>query len=277
MESAGIRVHRQLVMRILDMQATAVASALLHLTEIVTEYEIDAKEGIYGWRGRHAVISAIIAKYKFPDTDRLLELFSRVIDAISPTYEIEVRSIRELCNYEAGLSAIPSKASQNMLLRKMISAVPAERVPRHRLIRNLIEMGEFEKAETEIRIFEKDLSRDGPVARYKVTLLTARATKTKGLMEEDRLKILEEAEAFARTSIQRYQNNKSLLTAYCEVGIEISRRTGSYEVYDAAMAQLKEAEERLADPDISRLIARYEGKILGQTLDTTQSNTGEDA
>ena len=48
-------------------------------------------------------------------------------------------------------------------------------------------MGEFEKAEVEIRIFEKDFGRDSPLARYKVQLLTARATNTVGIMEEDRI------------------------------------------------------------------------------------------
>jgi hypothetical protein len=271
MESAGIRVHRQLVIRLLGIPADEVRAALVHLTDIIHEYTISEREGLYGWRGRHQVIASIIARYKYPDVGKLAELFAKVIDSISPTYDVEVRSMRELCNVESGLPSIPDKTVQNMLLRKMMSMVPGERVPRHRLIRNLIGMGEFEKAETEIRIFEKDFGRDGPVARYKVTLLTARATKTVGIMEEDRLAILEQARALAVNSIQQFPYNKSLLTAYCDVGVEIYRRMGDYSVYDEAMSEFRAAEERIGDPDIGRLIARYESRILGQPIETADA------
>jgi hypothetical protein len=175
--------------------------------------------------------------------------------------------MRELCNVESGLPRLPDKKVQNTLLRQIMSVVPGERVPRHRLIRNLIDMGEFEKAETEIRIFEKDFGADGPVARYKVTLLTARAKGTVGIMEEDRLAILEQAAALAANSNQRFPNRQTLLAAYCEVGIEIHKRTGDRAVYDAAVAECKAAEERTGDPDIPRMVARYESRMLGQSLE----------
>ena len=53
---------------------------------------------------------------------------------------------------------LATKAEQNVLLRKMMSIAPAERVPRHRLIRNLIELNEFDRAETEIRLFQHDFN-----------------------------------------------------------------------------------------------------------------------
>ena len=270
MESAGVRVHRQLIIRLLGIPAAEVASILAHLRDIVHEYTVDEREGIFAWRGRHTVIVSIIARYKYGDPAKFAELLSQVIDNISPTYEIEIRTVRELCNVEAGLTRIPDKEVQNKLLRKMMSAVPGERVPRHRLIRNLIDMGEFEKAETEIRIFDKDFGRDGPVARYKVALLTARARNTPGLLEEDRRVILEQAVALAEESIKRFPNNKSLLAAYCEVGIEIYRRSGDYSTFDRAIAHLKEAEERLGDPEIIRMVARYEARVRGTELSTTE-------
>lgn len=277
MESAGIRVHRQLVIRLLGIPADVVGAALVHLSDIIHESTISEREGLYGWKGRHHVIAAIIARYKYPDIVKLTELFSKVIDNISPTYDIEVQSMRELCNVESGVPSIPDKTVQNTLLRKMMSIVPGERVPRHRLIRNLIEMGEFEKAETEIRIFEKDFRRDGPVARYKVNLLTARATRSSGIMEEDRLAILEQAHALAAHSIKRFPYNKSLLTAFCDVGVEIARRTGNSSVYEEAMSELRAGEERIGDPDIGRLIARYENRVVGHIqLGDTIDVIGED-
>lgn len=264
MEHAGIRVHRQLVMRLISIQAGQVSATLSNLADIIHEYEVSAREGIYGWRVRHSVIAGIVSRYKFSEVDKLVELFGNVIDQISPTYDIEIRTIRELCNIESGLSIIPDKRIQNKLLRRMMSIAPAERVPRHRLIRNLIDLGEFEVAESEIRIFEKDFRRDGPVVRYRILLMIARATETPGLMKEDRLVILEQARELAVAACDQFANNKTVLGAYCELGVETFKISGKADVYDAAMEKLKKAEGRLGDPDITKMVIRYQRRLSGQ-------------
>ncbi len=262
-ESAGIKVHRQLVMRLLGIRADDICVALQRLADIVHEYPISEKQGIYGWRSRHSVIAQIVARYKYPDSTQVAELLSTVIENTSPTYDVEVSSMRELCNIETGIPSIPDKSVQNTLLRKIISIVPGERVPRHRLIRNLIDMGEFEKAEVEIRIFEQDFRRDGPVARYRVSLLAARAKTTPGIMEEDRLAILEQAGSLAKASIQQFPYNASLLSAYCDVAIEVYRRTANGNVYEDAISELRAAVERIGDPNLQRVVERYESRFGG--------------
>lgn len=265
METAGVRVHRQLVIRMLGIVAEDVKPILNYLEDIVQEYSIDETIGIYGWKCRHPIISGIITKFKFKDIDETIALFEKVIDKISPSYEIEIRTIRDLCNLDGGLARIPDKAIQNRLLRKIISHAPGERVPRHRLIRNLIDQGAFEKADTEIRVFNHDFGSDGPVHRYKIRLMIARAVHTPGILEEDRIAILEQARELAVIGVERYPYNKNILTAYAELGIEYFRRTGSYEFFDEAINQLKLAEDRLGDPDISATISRFERRIAGQT------------
>jgi len=273
MESAGIRVHRQLVVRLLGISADAIPSILAGLVGIVSEYQINSKEGIYGWKVRHDVIAAIIARYKFFALEQQIELFTKVIDNISPTYDIEVRTIRELCNIETGLPRIPDKNVQNILLRRMLSIAPGERVPRHRLIRNLISLGEFEKAETEIRIYQKDFKREAPVERYKILLLIARATETKGLQPSDRNVILEQARELAAASAERYDGNKHILGAYCEVGVHAFKITGSHKIFDEAMAVLRKAESRLGDPDITRMVIKYERRLSAQEISVTESDS----
>ncbi len=269
MENSGIRVHRQLAMRVLGISADAISSITENLEEIVTEYSISNREGIYGWKVRHSVIASIIARYKFSDPQKLYDLFSTVIGAISPTYEIEIRSIRELCNLETGIPKISDKKKQNILLQKMISIAPAERVPRHRLIRNLIDMGRFEDAETEIRIFENDFTgSDGPLHRYKVKLLLSRADKNRGLLAEDRETILGDAKALALQGIARYPNNKHQLRTYCEVGVEFFKLGGDLATYDDAISRLKDAEQNVGDPEISRIIANFENQIFQMTRNT---------
>jgi len=128
-------------------------------------------------------------------------------------------------------------------------------------------MGEFEKAETEIRLFENDFRIDGPVFRYKIALLLARAEKTPGILEEDRIAILEKAREMAIRGVEKYENNKDILRTYCDVGIAFFRRTRDSTVYDAAVLEMKAAETR----KITRLIVIYERRRSGYEVATEAS------
>jgi hypothetical protein len=258
MESAGVNVHRQLVIRLLGISPEAVAASLINLVDIIHEYTISDREGIYGWRGRHPVITDIIAKYKMSDETEYYKLFETVIDNIIPTYDVEIRTIKQLCSFDDGISRFPDKHLRNKLLRKMISKAPGERVPRHRLIRNLIDVNELEKAETEIRLFENDFNTDGPLERFKIILLLVRADRAKGILKEDRLAILEMARDRAVNAVDRYKNNKNIIKTYCDVGIEIFKRTSDSSVFDDAIMKLRDAESRLGDPEITSSLINFE-------------------
>jgi hypothetical protein len=270
MESAGIKVHRQMVVRLLGIPAEHIAAALARMTDIIHEYTISEREGVYGWKGRHPVITEIITKYKMTDIGEFYKLFEMVIDNLVPTYDIEIRTIKQLCAFESGISRIPDKRLRNKLLRKMISKAPGERVPRHRLIRYLIDIDELEKAETEIRLYEHDFRSDGPVQRFKIVLMLARAERTFGILEEDRRAILDMAREQNIRAIERYSENKDLLRTYCDVGLTYFKMTGEMIVFDDAMERLKDAEARIGDPDIINLIARYERRISGMEYENIE-------
>lgn len=261
METSGVRVHRQLVMRILSISAASVQSILESLTDIINEHAVNAKEGIYAWRVRHPVIANIVSSYKFNEKEKIIELFNRVLDNISPTYDIEIRTIRELCAFDSGISIIPEKVTQNILLRRMMSIAPGERVPRHRLIRNLIDCGEFEQAETEIRIYETDFGKEAPIVRYRILLMIARAQNSPGLMPEDRTTILDKATELASAAVTKFSDHKYILQAYAELGVAVIRQNGEYEVFDDAIAKLKRAEQRIEDPEITKIINKYQRMI----------------
>jgi hypothetical protein len=108
---------------------------------------------------------------------------------------------------------------------------------------------------------------DGPVFRYRVNLMVARARRTPGILDEDRIAILEQARELAVVGVERYSNRKDMLTAYGELGIEYYRRTGKYSIYDDAMKKLRDAEDRLGDPDISKIVIWFERRIAGQRFD----------
>lgn len=272
MESAGVHVHRQLVIRLLKINAMDVEAVLLGLRDIIHESTVNQREGIYAWHGRHKVIMDIIASHKFFDVRKRFDLFSEVIDSISPTYDIEIRTIRDLCNLDTGLPSIMDKDQQNLLLRKMISAAPAERVPRHRLLRNLIEANKFDAADAELRIFQNDFGLDGPATRYKIILATARAVRTPGLMDEDRVVLLERAREIAAAAASRYQMNKGILIAYCEVGLEVAKLTGNGDVFESAISDLKNAENKIGDPLISVAISRLVRRMSNITTEPNDLN-----
>ena len=267
LESAGVHVHRQLVIRLLAIAPMAIGAILTDLSDIIHEETVSEREGIYAWRGRHKVIMDIIANHKYYDTHKRFDLFNRVIKLISPTYDIEIRTVRDLCSVDLGIPILPSLADQNTLLRKMISVAPGERVPRHRLIRNLIELGEFERAEAEIRLFQNDFKLDGPTVRYKITLATARAIRSPGLLREDRIVLLDKARQIAETAVLKYRMNLAILVAYCDLGIETAKMTGNAMVFDKAISELKEAEDRIGDPGISGIMSRMEWRMRGVPTD----------
>ncbi len=261
MEAAGVRVRRQLVIRLLGIPSDQVSAILARLTDIIHEQSVDERLGIYSWRGRHRVIMNIVADHKYYPEKQKFDLLSNVIDSVQPSYDIEIRTLRELCGDEGGISSISDKKQQNILLRKMLSVAPRERVPRHRLIRNLISLGDYERAETEVRLFEKDFKLDGPAARYKIDLGVARAIYSPGLLDEDRFVLLDKVRESAANLASRFSQNKQVLTSYCEVGLHIARYTGDGSVFLAAINELKSAEQKTGDADISRRIARLEHRM----------------
>lgn len=193
-----------------------------------------------------------------PDEKEYYKLFETVIDNIIPTYDIEIRTIKQLCSFDSAISRFPDKHVRNKLLRKMISKVPGERVPRHGLIRYLIDVNQLEKAETEIRLFENDFKSEGPLERFKIILLLARAERTAGILGEDRIAILEMAREKAVKAVDRYKNNKNILKTYSDVGLEIYKRSQDSSVFEDSMKQLKEAETRLGDPEVTTSIIMFE-------------------
>ena len=91
--------------------------------------------------------------------------------------------------------------------------------------------------------------------------MIARAIQTTGLLREDRVVILEQAREFAAAATDQYESNKTVLGAYCELGVETFKLTGSHAVYDEAMKSIKKAETRLGDPDITKMIIKYQRRL----------------
>lgn len=257
MEAAGVRVHRQLVLRTIGIQADQVSRYLADLAGIVEEQSVNEREGVFAWRVRHPVIADILSKYKYSNEDEYYALLESTLDHLNPTYRIEILSLNEMCDPRRAMARVHDKRKQNILLRRMISLAPKERVPRHRLITNLIALSEYENAATEIRLFENELRVDGPVQRYKVQLLLERAQRS-SLLLEDRLTMIRTAANLAEGGIRRFSDDKNLYRVYLEAGVVLFKYSNERAVFDDALHAARVAYERVLDPDLARIIRRFE-------------------
>jgi hypothetical protein len=257
MQSIGTKVHRELVRRLTGLEAERVSRVLDDLNGIIEEYTVSDREGIYGWRVRHPLIASILSKYKYSDQDDLYDLFDRVISSINPAYQFEAQSINDMCDLETGITRIVDRQRQNILLRRMISIAPNLRVPRHRLIHNLIILEKFDVAEGEIRIFERELSTDGPILRYKIRLKLGIAKHAPGIQAEDRAALVSEASAMALKCLERYPDDKNMYRVFLDTGVDWFRYTGKSQMFEDAMRAAATAQGRLLDPELRGIISKF--------------------
>jgi hypothetical protein len=258
LEAAGGRVHRQLVLRLLGISGDMIFSLLQSLEGIVDEYEIDAGQGLYGWATRHELIAAAIAKYKYSDQEQLLDLLEKTISSLNPGVRIELLGLREMCHTEFGIASITDDKQQIGLYEKIIDIVPGERGPRYSLIRKHLGMRNADAAEQTIRSAEDTVGSDRPIARFKVRLAILRAETTLGILPEDRVAILRNAEPIAVKAIKRYKDDKFSYVAYAELGYAAARINGQLGMLDKAIAEMSAACDRILDPAMASDLERYE-------------------
>jgi hypothetical protein len=258
LEAVGTRVHRQLLMRMLAISADTVLHALNGLSGIIDEYDIKPKFGIYGWSTRHIVIARRITEYKFSNYDELERLFDAIIDNINPAVPVEMQSVRDICDNEFGIGRLAETKTRQRLYRKLIGAAEGERIPWHRLVRELLEHESLEDAEYGLRNAIEAVGSDGPLDRYKVRLLLARAERTPGIGDSDRLALVRRAFETAEENIRRHPADKFSYKALCDVAVDLVRRGESPYILDNPLQKMREAADRILDPTMDRDLRYYE-------------------
>jgi hypothetical protein len=259
LEAIGMRVHRQLLIRMLNLSVQEINTILECLSGIVDEYEINARDGVYGWRTRHLVIARKITEYKFSEYDALEVLFDQLIDNLNPLERIELHSIRDLCDTTYGIGRLPDSEKRQRLYRRLIDIAPAERIPRHRLIRELLHEEDLrEDLEYVIRDAEEAVGIDAPLARFEVRFLVARAEKTRGIAAEDRVALLRRAYEKAHGNTGRYHWDKYSYRTLCDVAVQLVKRGGSPYLLDEAIKLMRDAADRIADPEMDVFLRQYE-------------------
>lgn len=257
LEAAGTRVHRQLVIRLLAVEAGQISALLALLEGIVEEYDIQPDDGLYGWQTRHPVIATTIARYKFADQEELFNLLRRVIENLNPAVYLELRTVRDLCS-EHGIGRITDPTRRIELYQALISVAPGERIPRHRVISELLSLDDVNSAEYAIKAAEREVGVDSPIRRYMVRLALQRAFVTTGIMDEDRRALMYQAAALAIKGIDKAREDKYSYFAYADVGLAIIENFGEVEILDDAIARMRSAAELILDPHLMTALTRLE-------------------
>src|ERR1035441_1380952 len=258
LQAMGSKVHRQLILRLLGVESGALKAMLQMLEGIISEYDIQPFNGLYGWATRHEVIADTIASYKFSDSDELYSLINRLIEGINPTVWLELETARAICTTEWGIPRVGDNHKQVELFKKVIAVLPAERIPRRRLIRKFLDGGELDRADQEILRAHENIGEDGIVARYRVILNLQRAETTPGILNEDRVAMLKSARTLALKCINDSSRDRYNYRALADVAVAFARRTNDLSFLDEAIEHMKTAENEILDPELARERRQYE-------------------
>ncbi|MET7820950.1 SIR2 family protein [Micromonospora zamorensis] len=252
LQAMGSKVHRQLIIRLLGIDAGTLQAMLNLLDGIVSEYDIKPSLGIYGWAARHDVIAEVIARYKFATPDELFGLLKRLVGGLNPSVWLEVETARAICATDWGISRLPEPDKQIELYKDLITVLPGERIPRRRLIRKFLDLGQLEDANRVIQTATEEIGRDSVIDRYRVYLAAQRAEKTVGILEADRVAMLHSARSLALSCVSNSPRDRQNYRALAEVSRELARRTQDFAALDDAIDRMKEAEQVILDPEMAR-------------------------
>jgi hypothetical protein len=253
-EAAGARVHRQLILKILHVNASEIAGLLAPLAGLVDEHDVDSANGIYTWSTRHLVIARTIARYKYIDAAELFALFERIIEHLNPTNFLELRTLRDICSREFGIGRIQHPDREVTLYRMLSKLAPSERIPHHRIVSTLLDKGDLLGTAEAIRAAERDVGRDSVIQRFKVRLGIRRALETTGIREEDRRAIFGDTVKIALEGIRRDPKDKHAYIAYADLGYEIASRYKDASRLDDAIQRMQQATAEILDPQLDEAL-----------------------
>ncbi len=254
-------VHRQLIMRILGIGATGLDALLNQLEGIVSEHTINGKQGIYGWKTRHDVIAATIARWKFADQDDLRALLFSLIEGLNPSVYIELENAIAIATDDWGINRLTNLSDQIGLYRALIETIPGHRTPRRRLIRLFLKNDLLADAENEIVKAERVLGKDAVVLRHKAVLTLRKAELTPAIADGDRKAMLQDAEGIIRRCIRDFDHDLYSYRTLGDIGLVLAQNHGEFYAFDDAIAYLREYEAFNGDPEIAQVRRNLEGRM----------------
>lgn len=267
-------VHRQLIVRLLNINAATLDSVLTRLEGIVMERVIDSRQGIYGWATRHDVIATVIARLKFADTVELEQLFIELIDGLNPTVPIELETAIALATRDYGITRLPDLNKRVSLYRRLIDVIPSQRTPRRRLVKLFLSNDMLPEANHELAAAERAFGPDMVLTRYKALVSLRKAETMQFVEDSDRLAWIRDAETIMRRCIRDYRPDMHNYRALGQIGLALASRQGGYAAIDDALHLLGDLEASVGDPHIrsiqrqlSESLRRMESQQVGEVTD----------
>ncbi len=259
LEASGRHVHRQMVLRLCELEYGEIAEILDYFDGVLIEFERDSRvEGAYVWKTRHPKIAAIIAESKF-STKEKIDIFENIIRTINPASKIERQFCAVLCSSEIGIESL-AKSDQTQIYQLLCDALPGERVPRHRLIRNLIREKRFGEAEIAIAESRDSRINDSVIFRYDVDLNVAKAEHLDFLDANDKNNLLETAVGKATNSVSRRPQDMHNYDSLCKASLAYALNGGDHEIFYSSVETLKAAFQEIGDELMVTWIAKYESE-----------------
>lgn len=262
LEVAGVKVHRQFLVRLLNISVHDIARVLEVLDGIVEEYDLSADEGLFGWRTRHLVISEILTRYKFYDPAERLALFENAVGHMNPAVPLEARGLKDLCVGSGGIRSLPNPSDRISLYSRLVELMPWERVPRHRLVREYLDEQDLGAANDCLREAFDIVGFDPPLHRYKVLLQIARAEHTEGLLPEDRRALLMQAWDLVIEGIGRQRSDKYAYLVSWDVARAFSNLLQDDSYVDQALIAIRIGYEKLLDPEMETRLRDIENQAF---------------
>ena len=250
-QSMGGKVHRQLIVRLLNVDAGLIMAILGQLDGIVFEEAIDSRRGIFGWSARHDVIAQVIATYKFGDPTEQKELLRNLIVGLNPSVSLELTTANAIASSDMGISRLPSQEDQIDLLTRLIAVVPAARTPQRRLVRKYLDAEDAVGARQAIDAATRNLGQDDIIDRYRVRLILLRAGNTEKLMREDRVSLLHEGRSQALKLLFRRPDDRHNYRLLCDVGVDLMRINGDSSILEDGIDKFRAVEDDIPDPDFA--------------------------
>jgi hypothetical protein len=260
-QALGGFVHRQLVMRILGLSATALDMTLAHLEGIVFERVVDVRQGIYGWETRHDVIASIISRIKFADQAELEQLFVDLIDGLNPSVQIEMETAVALATEDFGIARLTNFDAQVAMYRRLIEVIPAHRTPRRRLTKLFLTEDMLPEAGREITSFERTIGSDMVIQRYKAQIGLRRSETIQLVEDSDRHAMLLDAENIINGSISQYGPDVYTYYTLGQIGLALASRHNDYKAIDSALELLADYEAVNGDPQIQTIRRRLADRL----------------
>ncbi|MBF4615420.1 SIR2 family protein [Curtobacterium sp. VKM Ac-1376] len=280
-QALGGHVHRQLILRLLGLDATSLDAVLAQLEGVVFEHVIDGGRGIFGWETRHDVIATVIARVKFADQDEIRNLFFDLINGLNPSVDIEMETAVALATEGLGIARLTSFGDQIAAYRRLIDVIPAHRTPRRRLAKLFLSRDMLPEASNEIAVAERVNGTDAVLQRYKAQVALRKSEVITLVEDSDRHAILLDALNTINSCIARYGSDLYSYKTLGEIGLSLAERYNDFSAVDDAIQLLTQYERENGDPQIQavqrRLASRVRQLTTGEaSLDGVTEDLGDD-